>query len=111
MDSTEHNEQEKVSGGQNRSNIQRFSPKRRSVFSYILPVLLILAVLGSSFFRFFSSDEVESVGISELYADAEAGKVEEFTICDGKVEAKLKGSDTKKVANYRGTNFEDILLD
>ncbi|MBU0975676.1 MAG: ATP-dependent zinc metalloprotease FtsH [Patescibacteria group bacterium] len=111
MDATDQNEQGQKTKISGRVNVQKFRPKKRSLFSYLLPILLIAAVLGSSFFRFFSSEESESVGISELYADAEAGRVEEFTICEGKVEAKLKDSDTIKVANYRGTNFEDVLID
>lgn len=113
MDKDEGKSKQAVQNAKNqsKSNIRRFKGKKRSRWNYVIPILLIVVLIGSSFYRFLSSEQSEVVGISDLYAEAEAGNVEEFTICEGKVEAKIKDSDKLKIANYRGSSFEEVLLD
>ncbi len=83
--------------------------KKRSAFSYIFPVLLVFVLLASSFYRVFRKETVEKVGISDLYLYAEEGKVKNFTVCNGVIEAEMKDLSKKKVANYRGNGFEDFI--
>lgn len=97
---------------QQQSRIIRFKPlktKKRSLFNYIFPLLLIATLIGSSFYRFVTNEEVEEVGISQFYADAKEGKVEEFIVCNDKVEEKLKGSDKKRVAIRGESDFANFV--
>jgi cell division protease FtsH len=90
----------------------RFKPKkskRRSIFSYLLPILLVLALIGSSFYRFFTNKEIEEVGISQLYSDAKEGKAEKFIVCGDKVEEEVKGSDVKRVAIRGESDFASFV--
>jgi cell division protease FtsH len=89
--------------------IQRMRPKKRALWSYIFPLLIVIALIGSSFYRFWSTEEVEEVGISQLYTDAREGKVEEFIVCGDKVEEKLKDSDKKRVAVKGESDFADFI--
>lgn len=84
-------------------------PKKRGFMNFFLPIMLIVAIIGSGFYRFATSEEVERVGISELYEDAKNKKVEEFVVCEEVVEAKMKDSEKKKVANYKGDDFEGFI--
>lgn len=100
-------------GGQHRTpfpRVQRMRPKKkRTLWSYLLPILLVAALLGSSFYRFYTTEEVEEVGISELYSDARDGRVEEFVVCGDKVEEKLKDSDKKRVAVRGESDFASFI--
>jgi cell division protease FtsH len=84
-------------------------PKRRGFLNYLLPILLILALVGGSFYRFYAGEEIEQVGISDLYVDAQEGKIEEFEVCEGTITASMKDSDIKKVANYEGSDFDTFI--
>ncbi|MBN2015402.1 ATP-dependent zinc metalloprotease FtsH [Candidatus Dojkabacteria bacterium] len=89
----------------------KFRPvkKRRSIFSYLLPILLVVSLIGSLVFRIFPSEEIEEVGISQLYEDARQGRVEEFIVCGDKVEENVKDSDKKKVAVRGESDFASFI--
>lgn len=89
--------------------IQRIKPKKTSLWGYLFPILIVAALLGSSFYRFWTTEEVEEVGISQLYTDAKEGKVEEFIVCEDKVEEKLKDSDKKRVAIKGESDFANFI--
>lgn len=92
-----------------KADIRAFKPKRRNWLSYAIPFVLIAALLGSSFYRFATSEEVEEVGISTLYEDARAGRAQEFEVCGDKVEEKLKDEDKKKVAIRGESDFASFV--
>ncbi len=91
------------------SNIKKFAPKKRRWLNYIIPIFLVLALIGSSFYRFYNDEDVEKVEISQLFKDAQEGKAKSFTVCGDKVEEEIEGSDTKRVANYSGKDFAEFL--
>lgn len=92
-----------------RGRIQRVGPKKRSPWSYLFPIILILTLVVGGFYRFSSTEEVEEVGISQLYADAREGIVEEFVVCGDKVEEKIKDSDKKRVAVRGESDFASFI--
>lgn len=91
------------------ADIRAYKPKKRGILSYLLPILLVVVLIGSSLYRFLGTEEVEEVGISQLYADAREGKVEEFIVCEGKIEEKLKDSDKRRVAIKGEGDFVNFL--
>lgn len=92
-----------------KGNIRRFTPRKRSKLSYLIPIVLILVLLGSSFYRFYTTEDIEEVGISQLYEDAREGRAEEFVVCGDKVEETLKDSDTKRVAVRGESDFASFV--
>ena len=91
------------------SQVRAFKPRKRGLLNYLFPIILIIALVGSSFYRFLSTEEIEEVGISQLYSDAREGIVEEFVVCEGRVEEKLKDSDVKRVATKGEGDFAEFL--
>ena len=83
--------------------------KKRSIFNFILPIFLILALLGGGVQRLFLEEESQEVNISQLYQDAKEGKVEEFIICEDQIEEKLKNSDINRFAKKGNTDFETFI--
>lgn len=92
-----------------KADIRAYKPKKRGILNYLFPILLVVVLIGSSLYRFLGTEEVEEVGISELYADAREGKVEEFIVCEGKIEEKLKDSDRRRVAIKGEGDFVNFL--
>lgn len=99
----------KGTGAKNISRIQRMKPKKRSLWSFLFPMLIVTALLGGSYYRFSTTEEVEEVAISQLYTDAKEGKVEEFVVCEDKVEEKLKDSEKKRVAVRGEDDFASFI--
>jgi len=93
----------------NKSNIYKLKPRKKGLLSYLFPIILILALVGSSFYRLFTNEEVEEVGISQLYSDAKEGKAREFEVCGDKVEETLKDGDKKRVAIRGESDFSTFL--
>jgi len=89
--------------------IKSFRPKKRGFLNFYLPIILIIAFVASAFVRVVSNEEVERVKISDLYADAREGRVEEFIVCGDKVEEKLKDSDIKRVAVRGESDFASFV--
>ena len=110
MDSNKKSKKEnKDTKSKKKFTIRAFKKRKKGILSYIFPVLIIVVLLGSSFYRFMTNKEMEEVGISELYTDAKEGRVEEFIVRGDKIEANMKDSDITKVANKGETNLDDFL--
>ena len=82
MESDKKNKQKKTAKEGKSFEIRAFRKKKKGFLSYIFPLLVILVLVGSSFYRFMTNREVEEAGISQLYTDAKEGKVEEFVVSD-----------------------------
>jgi len=76
----------------------KFQRSRRSFLGFLIPIILIIALLGGGAQRLFFNKGPEKVDISKLQTDAKEGKIEKFTICEEKITAKYKDSDEEKFA-------------